>query len=205
MVPPPAHGRGAPSRELRWVRARMLVMGLLLLAALGSLLGRAAELQITQGRKLTALARAQYVQKLAIAGKRGTISDRRGATLAASAPADSVYADLSQLDDPRALRELAEVLHLSAREVAGLNRRLDLSAQFAWIKRQVSPVEAEAVRKLDLPGVGMIHESRRFYPERELGAQLLGMVNVDGEGLEGLERRYERHSPRPLGPARGGP
>ncbi len=183
--------RGDVRRELRWVRFRMLALGGLLLGALGALLFRAATLQVTEGKKLAHLAREQYLLKVAIPGKRGTITDRAGAVLAASAPVDSIYADLSQLDDPRALRSLAEVLHLGPREVESLSRRLDLSAQFAWIKRQVSPAEADAVKALQLPGVGMVKESRRFYPERELAAQVLGITGVDGEGLEGLERRFD--------------
>ncbi len=176
---------------MRWIRLRMLAIGWLLLAGLAALLGRAAQLQITQGSRLTRLAREQYLLKIAVTGKRGTITDRSGAVLAASAPVESVYADLAQLDDPHSLRALADALHLGPREVQNLSRRLDLSAQFAWIKRQVSPLEAEAVQKLQIPGVGMVRESRRFYPERELAAQLLGLVGVDGEGLEGLEKRYD--------------
>jgi cell division protein FtsI (penicillin-binding protein 3) len=170
---------------------RMLAIGALLLGCLAALLGRAAQLQITQGSRLARLAREQYLLKVAVTGKRGNIIDRSGAVLAASAPVESVYADLSQLDDPRALRTLAEALHLGPREVESLSRRFNLSAQFAWVKRQVSPAEGDAVRKLEIPGVGMVKESRRFYPERELAAQLLGLVGVDGEGLEGLEKRYD--------------
>jgi len=177
-------------RDVRWIRLRMLAMGGLLLGALAALLGRAAQLQITQGSHLTRLAREQYLLKIAVTGKRGSIVDRSGAVLAASAPVESVYADLSQLD-PRSLRVLAGTLHLGPHDVESLSRRLDLSAQFAWIKRQVSPLESEAVQKLQIPGVGMVKESRRFYPERELAAQLLGLVGVDGEGLEGLEKRYD--------------
>jgi cell division protein FtsI (penicillin-binding protein 3) len=178
-------------RELRWVRLRMLAIGVLLLACLTALLGRAAQLQITQGSRLTRLAREQYLLKIAVIGQRGIITDRSGAVLAASAPVESIYADLSQLDDPRSLKFLAGALHLGPRDVESLSHRLDLSAQFAWIKRQVSPSEADAVRKLEIPGVGMVKESRRFYPERELAAQVLGLVGVDGEGLEGLEKRYD--------------
>ena len=63
--------------------------------------------------------------------------------------------------------------------------------RFAWVKRRVSPAEADQVRAMKLAGVGFVKETRRYYPRRELAGQILGIVGDDGEGLEGVERAWD--------------
>jgi cell division protein FtsI (penicillin-binding protein 3) len=179
----------AAENPVRWIRIRILFLALLLVGALGALFARAVRLQVGEGARLARLAREQYLLKVALPAHRGNIYDRQGVALASSVQVDSIFANPAQLPDPHAAAiELAAALHLDARAV---ERRLDPSNQFVWVKRQVTAAEADAVKRLDLPAVGAVKESRRFYPERDLGAQLLGFTGVDGEGLEGLERRYD--------------
>ncbi len=176
-------------RATRWIRFRILLLAATLGGALLVLFGRAVQLQLGEGARLARLAREQYLLHVALPAERGQIQDRNGAALASSVQVDSVYANPSLLSEaPGAARQLARALSIDPR---ALGRKLDPSLQFAWIKRQVTPSEAEAVRRLGITGVAFAKESRRFYPERELGAQLLGITGVDGEGLEGLEKRYD--------------
>jgi cell division protein FtsI (penicillin-binding protein 3) len=72
-----------------------------------------------------------------------------------------------------------------------LQKKLSKGSRFTWVKRRVSPAESEAVKKLELPGVGLVKESRRYYPRRELAGQVLGLVGDDGRGLEGVELAYD--------------
>jgi cell division protein FtsI (penicillin-binding protein 3) len=160
-----------------------------LVGALGTLFARAIRLQVGDGARLARLAREQYLLKVALPAHRGNIYDRQGVALASSVQVDSIFANPAQLPDPRAAaKQLATALHMDPR---ALEQKLDPASQFAWIKRQVTAAEADAVKRLDLPGVGAAKESRRFYPERDLAAQVLGFTGVDGEGLEGIERRYD--------------
>jgi cell division protein FtsI (penicillin-binding protein 3) len=179
----------APENPVRWIRIRILFLALLLVGALGALFARAVRLQLGEGARLARLAREQYLLKVALPAHRGNIYDRQGVALASSVQVDSIFANPAQLTDPHgAANELAAALRLDPR---ALERRLDPEGQFVWVKRQVTAAEAEAVKRLDLPGVGTVKESRRFYPERDLAAQLLGFTGLDGEGLEGIERRYD--------------
>ncbi|HET9452605.1 MAG TPA: penicillin-binding transpeptidase domain-containing protein, partial [Aggregicoccus sp.] len=115
--------------------------------------------------------------------------DRRGAPLAQSVEVDSVWVDPSMLPDLRtAARSLARALKLDPEE---LHARLARSRRFAWVKRQVTPREAQAVKALELAGIGFTKEPKRFYPQRELGAHVVGMVGRDGRGLEGLELAFD--------------
>ena len=95
-------------------------------------------------------------------------------------------------DDDEAVAKLCEGLgDCSARDRETLTDRLKNQRNFAYVRRQVSPDQSRRVAALNLDGIGFIKESRRFYPNKELAAHLLGYVGVDGNGLEGLEWTYD--------------
>jgi cell division protein FtsI (penicillin-binding protein 3) len=183
---------GVLRNDARWMRVRLKILGVAMGMSLGALMFKAFQLQIGQGNKLRQLAFEQYSLKVSLPPHRGFVQDRAGAVLAQSVQVDSVYADPTRLSDPRqAALALARVLHLDAHEERALEHRFDPALQFAWVKRQVSDAEALGVRALGLPGIGTVKESRRFYPQKELAAGLLGFAGIDGVGLEGLERAYD--------------
>ncbi len=183
---------GVLRTDARWMRLRLRLLGVVMGLSLGALMVKAIQLQITQGGKLRQLAFEQYSLKISLPPHRGFVQDRAGAVLAQSVQVDSVYADPTQLVDAhQAAVSLARVFHLDAHETRTLEHRLDPAMQFAWVKRQASDSETQAVRALALPGIGTVKESRRFYPQKELAAGLLGFAGIDGVGLEGLERAYD--------------
>jgi cell division protein FtsI (penicillin-binding protein 3) len=167
----------------------VLVMGGVLLAALAATLVRAVSLQVLQRARLASMASDQSVREMEIPARRGDIYDRRGIPLAQSVEVDSLGLDPSMVADlRRAARDLARTLRLDA---ADLEARLTRARRFAWVKRQVTPQEVTAAQRLEIPGLGVAKEPKRFYPQRELGAQVLGVVGTDGHGLEGLELAFE--------------
>jgi cell division protein FtsI (penicillin-binding protein 3) len=102
--------------------------------------------------------------------------------------ADSICVDPSQLGDrSTAARAIGRALNLDRERTARLRKTLEERRAFAWIKRQAEADEADKVRRLDLPGVRFVKESRRVYPRGALAGQVLGFVGVDGQGLDGLE------------------
>ncbi len=185
--------RNLPPRQRRWVRVRVGILTLLLLTGAGAVARRAWELQIERGDTLREMAEEQYLRNIRLAPKRGTIFDRHGAELAVSVDADSVWANPRELraadyDARLAAERLATVLPID-RDVIG--RRLASDRYFVWIERHVTPAQAAAVRALEIPGVSMSREAKRYYPNRELAAHLLGFANVDGTGIEGLELAFD--------------
>ncbi len=183
---------GIEPRPARWIAVRVGLVALALAAAFAAVAVRAFQLQAVQGDRLGALARDQYLREIELKPRRGAVTDRNGVILAADAEADSVFVDpleLSARASPGpALRRLARALSIDPR---ALERRAAKGGRFAWAKRRVSPAEADAVRALDLPGVGFVKESRRYYPRRELAGQVLGFVGDDDVGLEGIELAYD--------------
>lgn len=181
-----------PNR-LRWVRLRIAVLLVLFLGGAGGLVHRAFDLQVVQADTLRAEAEEAQLRDVHLSPKRGTIYDRNGEELAVSVDVSSIYANPRHMrrngvDVDGVAARLAPLLDVP---IDRLLSRLHQDRYFVWIERQVSPEEAAAVRALDVEGLEITTESERFYPNRTLAAHLLGAVNVDGEGLEGLELTLE--------------
>lgn len=174
-------------------RSRIVLRARLLLAALLCGLGlsgaRVVQLQVSRHEELDRLARKEYLRDIRVPARRGHIYDRDGRPLAISVDVPSVYANPSRIIDPRdSARRVAAVLEM---DLDTAYQRLASDRLFVWLKRQVSPHVADTVRALGLPGVYITEESRRFYPNREIGAHLVGFTGVDGSGLEGIERQLD--------------
>lgn len=173
----------------RWMRVRVFLLGAVFFVLLLGAFARATNLQVNQKERLKAFAEDQYVRAMEIPARRGEIVDRRGVKLASSVEVDSVWIDPSMLPDARmAARQLAKVLNVDGKE---LQERMEKGRRFAWVKRQVSDSEAQKVKALGLPGIGFAKEPRRFYPQRELAAHVVGLVGTDSHGLDGLELSFE--------------
>jgi len=138
----------------------------------------------------------QHYTKLSFPSKRGRILDREGKEMALSITVPSVYGVPSLIENKEeAARLLACLLNLDPH---GLLKKFSTDRHFVWIKRHVSPGEWERVKELKIKGIGVIEEPKRFYPYKELASVVLGFVNIDHEGLEGVERAYEKFLKAPL-------
>jgi cell division protein FtsI (penicillin-binding protein 3) len=183
--------RGANNRKKRTaaLQRRRLVL-LLCLGVLGYflLISRAVQLQAIDAEWLSARARNQHQGTLHLGPLRGEIEDRHGTLLAASADSESVAASPKLIvDKQRAGRELAAALGIPQAE---LRKRLHSTRSFVWVKRWITPDQADRVRRLNLEGIRLHPERKRFYPSRGLAAAYVGFAGRDGEGLSGLELAF---------------
>ena len=181
------------NRRQRWFRARIALLGVCLMCVALLVVVRAFHLQIASGDRLRGMAEDQHLRHLRVSPRRGAIYDRHGAELAVSADVESVYANPRRLkameQDPQTVaRRIAKVLDVDREQLA---KRLGSDRYFVWIERRVSPNEATRIRELDIPGVELTSEARRYYPNRHLAAHLLGFADIDGRGIEGIELAYE--------------
>jgi cell division protein FtsI/penicillin-binding protein 2 len=151
-------------------------------------------LQVVDRARLEARALDQQQAEQLTPAKRGEIVDRRGRLLAYSVDADTIYAVPAKIADPQAVAaSLCDALEdCSDKDRQALIGRLGTKRPFAYVRRRATPEEARRVRALDLDAVGFLKESRRFYPNRELAAHLLGYVGMDNAGLGGLEATYDK-------------
>lgn len=171
------------------MRARIISIFLLLLLSLGGVAGKLFFLQIQQRDRLSERATKQYRRLLPIVSRRGTIYDRSGRELAVSLKVASVFAQPAAIENPEGTaKALAPILGQPAKDLLFL---LTSDKLFVWLERQVEPAQSEAINDLNLKGIGLYPESRRYYPRQELAAHVLGMVGLDDRGLEGLEHQYD--------------
>jgi cell division protein FtsI (penicillin-binding protein 3) len=170
------------------LRPRVLILAAGLAAAFLGVTARLAHLQLASGAELGALAERQYARTVVLGAQRGSIVDRQGLPLAVSGPAESLYGQPRAVADPaRVAARLAPILHLPEGD---LRAALGSSRSFVWLRRLLPPTVADQVRALREPGLGLVSDPVRLYPNRELAAHVLGFQGVDG-GLEGIERAWE--------------
>jgi cell division protein FtsI/penicillin-binding protein 2 len=169
------------------LRIVVIVGGLWVLA----IAGRLYLLQVVRYDHYAAKAERQQQRVVVLDPPRGTIFDAQGRELAVSVQVDSAYAVPPQIKDPaETARQIARVVPgVDARKLA---RQLAQDREFVWIARKLDPPVAAALHALDLPGLYFLPESKRYYPMRELAAQVLGYVGTDNHGLAGLELLYDK-------------
>jgi cell division protein FtsI (penicillin-binding protein 3) len=158
----------------------------MLLTGLTGLLGRDVYLQGIHKDFLKEKGNARYSRVIEVSAHRGLISDRNGEPLAVSTPVESVWASPPDVEaDRRQIKKLAQILGMDAAEVK--NRLFDTSRDFVYLKRLLPPDQVEKVVSLNLPGVLLQREYRRYYPAGEEAAQTLGFTGQDDIGQEGME------------------
>ncbi|MDO8813609.1 MAG: penicillin-binding protein 2 [Gallionella sp.] len=165
-------------------RATALFVALLL--GLAGLLGRGIYLQGIHDDFLQEKGNARYSRVIEVSAHRGMISDRNGEPLAISTPVESAWVSPADVEaDSHQIKQLAQVLGRGVEEVK--SRLSDTSRDFVYLKRHLPPDQAGKVASLNLPGISLQREYRRYYPAGEETAQMLGFTGQDDNGQEGLE------------------
>ena len=168
---------------------RLYILAILLLIWIAIICFRLFRLQVVKYGEFTQRATRQQNRTIPIEPRRGNIYDRNGYAMAMSIDVDSVFAVPSEISDPQQTAALlSNVLHVDAQEIVN---RMAASRNFAYLKRKVDGDTADRVRQLNLRGIYFRKEPQRFYPKRELAAQVIGYVGMDDEGLGGLEREFD--------------
>lgn len=169
---------GSPGRRIAWLRA-LCLLGFLALA------GRAGHLVLEDRARNRGAQQKTTVIKVLPA--RGTVYDRELRELAITVNAPSVYAIPSEMSDPAEVgHTVAGHLDLDPDSVA---KRLANRERFAFVKRWVTPQQAQTIADLKLPGIGIIEEPRRAYPAGALAGRVVGFTDIDGRGARGVEQQ----------------
>lgn len=171
-----------PSGKLR---SGLVLGGFAVLALI--LVGRAVDLQILNHAFLTKQGNMRYERTITIPGGRGAILDRRGRPLALSAPVKTVWAiPRAVLHASNRLPQLAQLLHMPTAKLRHylIARK---SRDFVYLRRHMDPAAARRIKALGMPGVFFKRAYQRYYPAGAAAAQLVGVTNIDGKGLTGME------------------
>ncbi len=173
-----------------------LLCGCILLA-LGGLLSRVAWLQVIKPDKLVKEGDLRSLRVQQVPTARGMISDRAGRPLAVSVPVNAIWADPKELISHGGVtldsrwKALSDALSVPLDQLAA-RINANPKGRFIYLARQVNPAIGEYVKKLRLPGIYLRQESRRYYPAGQVTAHLIGFTNIDGQGIEGVEKSFDK-------------
>ena len=152
---------------------------------------RLVDLMVINHKRLSERAQQQHVKVENIQVRRGTIVDRCGRELALNLDLESVYCDPKYLrHNDKDIKRLASAIDEAPKAVLA---KIPDEGRFAWIERKLEPDTAEKLKALNIEGVGLMTEAKRFYPKAELASHILGFVGVDNQALEGIELKYDKY------------
>ncbi len=180
------HGQREEHDGFEMARGRVAFCALAFLCLFTLVIGRMAQLAIFAPEKSSGIASASDADS----GGRPDIVDRNGVILATDLQVASVYADPRNIwDAAEAARALNSVF--PELDVADLTRRLQAKTAFVWVKRDITPRQHAAVHNLGLPGIDFRQEKKRVYPNGRSASHVVGFVDVDNNGLAGIERAID--------------
>jgi cell division protein FtsI (penicillin-binding protein 3) len=175
------------------MKNRLIVLMLFVTVLAGSILARSIAIQVVRDERLEKMARRQFNSRMLLTPRRGMITDRSGDPLAVNLDSQSLAANPSKISNRRTLsRLLSKALEVPYEKIS---EKLSSKREFTWIKRHLSEGELARLRKWNIlsasdelgPGLWMVRESKRSYPHGEMASQILGTVNLDSQGIEGIE------------------
>jgi len=173
------------------VKSRLRLVFIVLFCLLGALTVRLSYLQYVLKDAFVCRARNQHKMTVVLDPKRGEIYDTRGRVLALNVPTKSVFVVPDDIESPFPVVEaLAPLLGIDRDE---LFRKVTQKKTFVYVKRKIHREVAKKIEEMKLKGVYLHEDSKRFYPKNELLANLMGVVDIDDNGLEGIELYYDRY------------
>jgi len=176
-------------KSINWFKVRVILISFFLCFSFVLIVGRMFQLQVLKKEQLYKLAARQQSSQIPLVPKRGTIYDRNENELAVSVEVDSVYAESKKVVEvEKTVQKLSVIFPNDQKE---LREKLKSRKSFEWIERKISPQEAEAVQALHLSGIHFLRENKRFYPNSNLAAHIIGFVGLDSKGLEGIELQHD--------------
>ncbi len=171
---------------------RIYVIGFVLALGVIGLLSRLLDLTIFNRHFLLQQSNARVLRVISTPAYRGMITDRTGIPLAISTPVDSVWID-PQMFSPAA-QQYQQLSHLLNMPVSEIKQAVnsDDKREFVYLKRGMPPEIAAQIKNLGIPGIFLQRDYRRYYPEGEVSAHVVGFTNIDDFGQEGLELQYDK-------------
>ncbi|MFP1793096.1 peptidoglycan glycosyltransferase FtsI [Lonsdalea quercina] len=173
-----------------------LLCGGILICLIGLML-RTAYLQVIAPDKLVREGDMRSLRVQEVPTARGMISDRAGRPLAVSVPVNAIWADPKEVNDHGGIaldtrwKALADALDMPLDQIA-TKVNANPNGRFVYLARQINPAIGEYIHKLKLPGINLRQESRRYYPSGPVTSHLIGFTNIDGQGIEGIEKSFDR-------------
>ncbi len=173
------------------LRKRALVMLALLSIGFMAVFFRLADIMLINHDWYLLKARGQQIRKEVIPVKRGIIMDRRGHELAINLETESIFCNPAEVTSANQVaRTLSSTIH---KDEGAIYAKLVTNKHFSWVERKMEVEKARHIQDLRLKGVGLVTEMKRVYPKGALASHIVGFVNLDNKGIEGVEKEYEKY------------
>ena len=173
----------------KWARNRIIIIGILFGLLFVAVSGQAFKLQIIQHEDMVKKAERQQQHAVPLTPGRGAIMDCNGNNLAVSVEMQSCYAERRNIADVEGTAAvLAPFLEIPVQD---LTKKINGSRNFCWLARRMPPEKALKIKNLKLHGIGFAPETKRFYPNSDIAAHVIGFTGLDPNGLDGIELKYD--------------
>lgn len=136
-------------------------------------------------------AKIQQFKKEPIPVKRGIIYDRKGRELAVNIDTESIFVNPSEMKSPDAV--ISALSNISGYKKSVLLKKISIDKRFFWIQRHSDLESAKKIKEMGISGIGFMPETKRYYPKGRLASHIIGYVDIDNKGLEGIEKKYEKY------------
>lgn len=172
------------------MQKRLILLKIVFLVCFVSIICRLGLIMFVEHEAYFSRAKLQQVKKQEIIPKRGNIYDRTGRELAVSLEKESLFIDPASVKSDETISVLKHYIKVDTDHIIN---QAEKNKRFLWLERKVDHSVVEKIKALKIEGVGFVTEGARFYPKGFLASHILGFVNVDEHGMEGLERYYDRY------------
>lgn len=139
------------------------------------------------------MAKMQQLKTHEMPAKRGLIFDRMGRELAINIDVESIYCNPAEISEDNADAVAATLSKITGKQSDIIKAKISSNTKFCWIERKVSSELADIIKKLKIKGIGLVPEVKRIYPKGSLASHVIGFVDIDNKGIEGVEQKYDRY------------
>lgn len=169
---------------------RIILLKIILLVCFAAVIFRLGLIMFVEHQIYFSRAKIQQIKKEEIIPKRGNIYDRMGRELAISLEKESLFIDPASLKSDESINILKSYIKFNTEKIKSQSEK---NIRFIWLERKVDYAVAEKVKALRIEGIGSVAEGARFYPNGFLASHVIGFVDIDEQGMEGLERQYDKY------------
>lgn len=186
------------TKKIIYINWRFITLCSLVFLFLVILTLRIIFLQIIDSKKLAHEGDRRTLRIQSVISARGIINDRSGYPLAVAVPVNAVFIDPTIVINTKDIKNnirwkaLSEILSIPLSKIL-FRINSDKNIKFIYLARQINAEIGDYIKALKLPGVFLIEESKRYYPSGDIAAQLIGINNIDGEGIEGIEKSFNTY------------
>ena len=178
-------------RKIRSFDGRRYLLLMVIVAVFCALFLRAVQLQLLHADFYHQAGSERHLRTVAIPAHRGSITDRYGEALAISTPVYSIWAHpQTALANPDTIAHAAKVLGINRKQLTK-KLRVRKDKQFVYLRRHVFPNVVQELKQHNTPGIATVREYRRYYPDGEISSHIVGLTNIDDQGIEGIEFAYD--------------